>query len=56
MLIMFLTFTLVLAYHAQLDKDQLWESHRLRRVTLAYLGESWLLSLQMAAELFSADG
>lgn len=55
MLLMALAFTLVLAYHAGLDRERLWESHRLRRVTLAYLAEGWLLSLQGAAGLFSAD-
>lgn len=56
MLILFLSFTLVLAYHAHLDSDKLWKMRRLRRTTLGYLGECWLLSLRSAAGLFSVDG
>jgi len=56
MLLMALAFTLVLAFHAHLDWEALWESLRLRRVTLAYLAECLLLSLPEAAGLFSADG
>jgi hypothetical protein len=56
MLVMSLAFTLVLGYRAHLDVQKLWETRRLRRVTLAYLGECWLLSLQDAASLFAADG
>ena len=56
MLIVALSFTLVLAYHAHLDSEQLWEALRLRRVTLGYLGDCWLLSLSTAAGLFRVDG
>jgi hypothetical protein len=56
MLLMALAFTLVLAYQAQLDTEELWESLRLRRVTLGYLAECLLLSLPSAAGLFSPDG
>jgi len=31
----------VLAYHARLDREVLWEAFRLRRLTLAYLVECW---------------
>lgn len=55
MLILFVSFLLVLAYHAHLDKDALWEERRLRRVTLGYLGECWLLTLQKAAGAFALD-
>lgn len=33
MLLMFLAFTLVLAYHAHIDSQALWESRGLRRLT-----------------------
>lgn len=56
MLVLLLSFTLVLAYHAHLDSAELWETRRLRRATVAYLGECWLLSLPSAAGLFSVDG
>jgi hypothetical protein len=56
MLIVALSFTLVLAYHAHLDFEKLWEALQLRRVTLGYLGDCWLLSLSTAAGLFRVDG
>ncbi len=56
MLMMFLAFTLVLAYHAHLDREALWRAFRLRRVTLAYLVECWIVSLRTAAGAFSAGG
>lgn len=56
MLLMALAFTLVLAYHAHLDRAQVWESYRLRRVTLGYVAECLALSLQGAAGLFSPEG
>jgi hypothetical protein len=56
MLTMSLTFTLVLAYHATLDPDVLWESRGLRYVTVGYLVECWVLSLPTAAGLFAPDG
>jgi len=40
MLKMFLACTLVLAFHAPLDREVLWKAFRLRRVTLAYLDEA----------------
>jgi len=55
MLLMFLAFTLLLAYHAQLDQDVLWKTFRLRRMTLAHLVECFILSLQSSAGAFSPD-
>jgi hypothetical protein len=54
-LLMFLAFTLLLAYHAQLDRDILWKSFRLRRMTLAHLVECFILSLQASAGAFAPD-
>lgn len=56
MLLMFLAFTLVLAYHAQVDLQALWESRGLRSLTLGYLIECWVLSLPMAKGLFAPTG
>jgi hypothetical protein len=56
MLILMLSFTLVLAYHAHLDSERLWEDRRLRRIPLAYLAECWLVTLQTAAGLFAPEG
>lgn len=56
LLLMFLAFTLVLAYRAQLEEAALWESRRLRRVTVGYLAECWMVSLQTAAGLFAPAG
>jgi hypothetical protein len=56
MLLMALAFTLVLAFHAHLDREDLWKRYRVRRVTLAYLAECWMLSLLEAAGLFSPEG
>ena len=56
MLILLTSFLLVLAYHAHLDKEALWDERRLRRVTLGYLGECWMLTLQGAAGTFALDG
>ena len=53
MLLMFLAFTLSLAFHAQLDRDRLWEMFRLRRSTLAHLVDCFILSLQAAAGAFA---
>ena len=53
MLLMLWTFLLVLAYHAKLDPEQLWKTRRVRRVTLAYLVECWLLSLVSAGASFA---
>ena len=55
MLLMFLAFTLLLAYHAQLDQDVLWKSFRLRKMTLAHLVECFILSLQSSAGAFAPD-
>lgn len=55
MLAMFLAFTLTVAYHAGLDAGKLWESYRLRSLTLGYLVECWLLSLGTAAGAFFVD-
>ena len=56
MLLMVLAFVLVLAYREHLDREQVWATYRLRRLTLAYVTECLLLSLSGAAGLFSADG
>lgn len=55
MLLMFLAFTLLLAYHAQLDQDTLWKSFRLRKMTLAHLVECFVLSLPSSAGAFAPD-
>jgi hypothetical protein len=56
LLLMMLAFTLTLAYHARIDADELWQSRRLRRITLAYAAECLLLSLQGAEGAFSPGG
>lgn len=56
MLMMILSFTLVVAYHAQVDKEALWESFRLRRLTLRQLAEEWLISLEDALALWADSG
>lgn len=56
MLLMFLAFTLVLAYHAELDRERLWETFRLRRSTLAHLVDCFLVSLPSAAGAFAPGG
>ncbi len=53
---MFLAFTLVLAYHHQLDMDHLWETFRLRRFTLRHLVYGWILSLPDAGGTFAPVG
>jgi hypothetical protein len=42
MLVMFLAFTLVLAYHSRLDPETLSQILGIRYVTLGYLMECWL--------------
>lgn len=56
MLLMFLAFTLSLAFHAELDRNRLWELFRLRRSTLAHLVDCFILSLQAAAGAFAPGG
>lgn len=56
MLMMILSFMLVVAYHAQVDKDALWEKLRLRRMTLRQLAEGWLMSLYRAIPLWADAG
>lgn len=56
MLMMILSFMLVVAYHAQVDQDALWEKFRLRRLTLRQLAEEWLMSLHEATALWADAG
>jgi hypothetical protein len=56
MLLMFLAFTLTLAFHAHLDAKVLWETFRLKRVTLGHLVSCFLLSLPGAAGAFGPSG
>jgi len=56
MLMMILSFMLVVAYHAQVDKDALWEKLRLRRMTLRQLAEGWLMSLYRAIPIWANAG
>lgn len=56
MLVMFLAFTLVLAYRTQLQETVLWESRGLRRITVGYLVECWVLSMPAAAGMFAPTG
>lgn len=56
MLLMLLAFILVLEYQAQLEEEPLWNRWRLRRVTVRYLAECWLLTLAEAAGLFAPAG
>ena len=56
MLMMTLSFMLVVAYHAQVDKDALWEKFRLRRLTMRQLAEEWLMSLEDALALWADAG
>jgi hypothetical protein len=53
MLMMILSFMLVVAYHAQVDKNALWKKYRLRRLTLRQLAEEWLMSLEDASALWA---
>lgn len=56
MLLMFLAFTLTLAFHAHLDAKVLWETFRLKRATLGHLVNCFLLSLPGAAGAFGPSG
>lgn len=56
MLVMIWTFLLILAYHASLSTERLWKTHCLRRMTLGYLAECWLLSLGSASGSFALTG
>jgi len=56
MLMMILSFMLVVAYHAQVDPEALWEKFRLRRLTLRQLAEEWLMSLYNALPLWKDAG
>lgn len=56
MLVMFLAFTLVLAYRTQIQEAVLWESRGLRRITVGYLVECWVLSMPEAAGMFAPTG
>jgi len=56
MLMMILSFMLVVAYHAQVDPDALWEKFHLRRLTLRQLAEEWLMSLYDALPLWEDAG
>jgi hypothetical protein len=56
MLMMTLSFMLVVAYHAQVDKDALWEKFHLRRLTLKHLAQEWLISLYHAVPLWADAG
>jgi hypothetical protein len=58
MLLMFLAFTLVLAYDAQIDRDALWDGRQMRprALTLGYLAKCWLLSLSTAGQLWKPSG
>jgi len=51
MLMMILSFMLVVAYHAEVDKAALWKKYRLRRLTLRQLAEEWMMSLYDASAL-----
>lgn len=53
MLMMVLSFLLVVAFHAQVDRDALWEKFRLRRLTLRQLAEEWLMTLYDAGPLWA---
>lgn len=56
LLFMLWTFLLVLAYHAQLGQEVLWQKRRIRKITLAYLAECWTLSIATAVGLFALSG
>lgn len=56
MLMMILSFMLVVAFHAQVDPDALWEKFRLRRMTLRQLAEEWLMTLYDAIALAADTG
>jgi hypothetical protein len=56
MLMMVLSFMLVVAYHAQLDPQEIWRKYRLRRVTLRQLADQWLMSLYQAEALVAEAG
>lgn len=56
MLIMLLSFMLVVAYHAHLDRGRIWERWRLRNVTLAWLADQWRMTLHDASPLWADAG
>jgi hypothetical protein len=56
MLMMILSFVLVVAYHAQLDPQEIWRKYRLRRMTLRQLADQWLMSLYQAEPLVAEAG
>jgi hypothetical protein len=56
MLMMILSFMLVVAYHAQVDKEELWEQLRLRRMTHRQLAEEWLITLFDSPALWADAG
>jgi len=56
MLMMLLSFMLVVAYYAHVDRDALWKNLRLRRLTLRQLSEEWLMSLVGAEPLWADTG
>lgn len=56
MLMMTLSFMLVVAFHAQVDKAALWEKLRLRRMTLRHLAEEWLMTLSDSSALWAEAG
>jgi hypothetical protein len=56
MLMMLLSFMLVVAFHAELDKERLFRKWRIRRITLKQLADCWLMSIGEAEGLFAATG
>jgi len=56
MLLMFIAFTLVKAFEAALDEDDLWEAWRLRKLTLEFLVRIWESTLGEAPPLFPDTG
>ena len=56
MLMMVLSFMLVVAYHAQVDPEALWDKCRLRRMTLRHLAEEWIMTLYDAVALWADAG
>lgn len=56
MLIMLLSFMLVVAYHAHLDRERIWKRWRLRNVTLAWLADHWRMTLHDASPLWADAG
>jgi hypothetical protein len=56
LLLMLLTFTLMMAFHARLSSERIWKAFGLRKITIAFMVECWVLSLPSAPAWSPGDG